>query len=51
MGALPKGTDEIVVLSGDVPLIETASVTQMLEARRELHPDGTLAPPRRPLTV
>jgi bifunctional UDP-N-acetylglucosamine pyrophosphorylase/glucosamine-1-phosphate N-acetyltransferase len=35
MGALPKGTREIVVLSGDVPLIETASVTQMLEARRE----------------
>lgn len=35
VAALPKGVDEIVVLSGDVPLIETASVTQLLEARRE----------------
>jgi bifunctional UDP-N-acetylglucosamine pyrophosphorylase/glucosamine-1-phosphate N-acetyltransferase len=35
VGALPRGIDEIVVLSGDVPLIEAASVTQMLEARRE----------------
>ncbi|MEP7378859.1 MAG: bifunctional UDP-N-acetylglucosamine diphosphorylase/glucosamine-1-phosphate N-acetyltransferase GlmU, partial [Chloroflexota bacterium] len=33
--ALPKDVAEIVVLSGDVPLIEAASVGHMLEARRE----------------
>ena len=35
VSALPNGVSEIVVLSGDVPLIEAASVTHMLEARRE----------------
>ncbi|MEP7360167.1 MAG: bifunctional UDP-N-acetylglucosamine diphosphorylase/glucosamine-1-phosphate N-acetyltransferase GlmU [Chloroflexota bacterium] len=35
VAALPRDTTEIVVLSGDVPLIEAASVTHMLEARRE----------------
>ena len=34
VAALPKDVAEIVVLSGDVPLIEAASVDAMLQARR-----------------
>jgi bifunctional UDP-N-acetylglucosamine pyrophosphorylase/glucosamine-1-phosphate N-acetyltransferase len=34
VAALPANAKEIVVLSGDVPLIEAASVTAMLTARR-----------------
>ena len=34
VAALPKETREIVVLSGDVPLIEATSVSAMLAARR-----------------
>jgi bifunctional UDP-N-acetylglucosamine pyrophosphorylase/glucosamine-1-phosphate N-acetyltransferase len=34
LDALPADVEEIVVLSGDVPLIEPDSVTSMLEARR-----------------
>ena len=35
VAALPGEVDEIVVLSGDVPLIEPASVSRMLHQRRE----------------
>ena len=34
ISAIPKGVSEIAVLSGDVPLIEAASVTAVLEALR-----------------
>jgi len=34
LAALPTDTDELVILSGDVPLIEPASVSLVLEQRR-----------------
>jgi bifunctional UDP-N-acetylglucosamine pyrophosphorylase / glucosamine-1-phosphate N-acetyltransferase len=41
--ALPEDVEEIVVLSGDVPLIEPASVSAMLEGRRVVGASMALA--------
>jgi bifunctional UDP-N-acetylglucosamine pyrophosphorylase/glucosamine-1-phosphate N-acetyltransferase len=34
IGALADGIDEVLVLSGDVPLVETSMLTELLEERR-----------------